>query len=99
MADSEEILTLKEVAIILRCSKAHVANVIAGRVKGLPDMPVIRMGRRVLVRRSALMEWLQVAENAGEKCSGDRWYYSGGSVFSANDAQKEKRAKKATSTR
>ncbi len=53
----DEILTVSEVAAELRCSKAHVYAVIAGRVIGVSGLPVIRMGRRKLVRRSTLEQW------------------------------------------
>lgn len=53
------ILTLKEVAQILRCSKAHVANVINGNVKGLPRLAHLAVGRRKLVRREWLNQWME----------------------------------------
>src|SRR5690348_14325631 len=53
------ILTLKEVAQILRCSKAHVANVINGNVKGLPRLAHLAIGRRKLVRREWLNQWME----------------------------------------
>lgn len=59
----DEILTVSEVAADLRCSKAHVHNLIAGRVRGLPPLPAIHLGRRSLVRRESLNAWLQLNEN------------------------------------
>ena len=35
--NTSSILTVKEVADILRCSKAHVHNAILGKVHGLPE--------------------------------------------------------------
>ena len=61
----DEILTAAEVAAELRCSKAHVYNAIAGKVEGVSALPAICMGRRKLVRRSALEEWKKVNESAG----------------------------------
>jgi excisionase family DNA binding protein len=52
------VLTVREVAAELRCSKAHVHNIIAGKVHDLPPLPVLRIGRRVLVRQDALSRWL-----------------------------------------
>jgi excisionase family DNA binding protein len=52
------VLTVREVAAELRCSKAHVHNIIAGKVHDLPPLPVLRIGRRVLVRHDALSHWL-----------------------------------------
>ena len=44
---TEEILSALEVAKELRCSKAHVYNVMHGRVEGVLPLPSIPMGRRV----------------------------------------------------
>lgn len=51
------VLTVAEVAMDLRSSKAHVCNIIAGRVRGVTPLAVLRLGRRILVRRSTLEEW------------------------------------------
>jgi hypothetical protein len=53
----DEILTIPEVSIELRCSKAHVYNAINGKVAGVTRLPAIHMGRRKLVRRSSLEQW------------------------------------------
>lgn len=58
----DEILTVAEVAVELRCSKAHVHNAINGRLAGISPLPAIRMGRRKLVRRSALERWKRANE-------------------------------------
>ena len=58
----DEILSAVEVAQELRCSKAHVYNVILGRVGGVSALPAIIMGRRRLVRRSALEAWKRANE-------------------------------------
>ena len=55
----KDILNVAEVAEILRCSRNHVSNVLNGRVPGVPVMPHFTMGRRKLVRREWLIEWLQ----------------------------------------
>jgi excisionase family DNA binding protein len=57
IASLSEILTVAEVAAELRCSKAHVYNTIAGRIEGVSSLPAISMGRRKLVRRTALEQW------------------------------------------
>jgi excisionase family DNA binding protein len=54
-----ELLTLSEVAEMLHCSKAHVSNVVGGRVRECPPMPAVRLGRRRLVRRSSLEAWIE----------------------------------------
>ena len=38
MENSSDILTIHEVAKELRCSKAHVANALLGKIKGLPRL-------------------------------------------------------------
>jgi excisionase family DNA binding protein len=58
----DEILTVAEVAEELRCSKAHVHNCINGRVAGVSPLPAIHMGRRELIRRSALERWKRLNE-------------------------------------
>jgi len=62
MSPVDEILTVKEVAEELRCSKAHVCNAINGKVKGVSPLPAISMGRRKLVRRNSLEQWKQANE-------------------------------------
>jgi len=67
------VLTLTEVARELRCSKAHLHNIIAGRVRGLPPLPVLRLGRRLLIRADALMQWmlsLEAHEAEGQRLTG-----------------------------
>lgn len=56
--DFPEIMTVTEVALRLRCSKAHVCNAINGKVKGVTQLPAVNMGRRKLIRSSAFMAWL-----------------------------------------
>ena len=59
------LLTLTEVARELRCSKAHVSNLIARRVRHSSPLPVVQLGRRELVRREALDAWIRANEQAG----------------------------------
>jgi hypothetical protein len=54
MAQSSEILNIAEVALLLRCSKAHVCKAINGQVPGISRLPAISMGRRKLIRRQSL---------------------------------------------
>jgi excisionase family DNA binding protein len=63
-----DILTIEEVAGELRCSKAHVYNLVAGKIKGVPPLPVIALGRRRLVRRSTLENW---------KCGNEKVFTNG----------------------
>jgi len=63
-----EVLTVTEVATLLRCSKAHVCNAINGKVNSVTALPAISMGRRKLVRRESLAAWL--AQNDGTIANG-----------------------------
>jgi hypothetical protein len=59
-----DLLTLTEVAKLLHCSKAHICNVVAGRVPGCPPIPAVTLGRRKLVRRVSLVLWIESNEQA-----------------------------------
>jgi excisionase family DNA binding protein len=61
---SDRVLTIAEVACELRCSKSHVSKVIRGEVVGVSALPAIEMGRRKLVRQSALEQWKQANERS-----------------------------------
>jgi len=57
-----DLLTIAEVAKLLHCSKAHICNLVAGRVHGCAPMPALRLGRRLLVRRQTLALWMEHTE-------------------------------------
>jgi excisionase family DNA binding protein len=59
MENVVDILTIEEVAEVLRCSKAHVQNAIRGKLRGLPRLMHFAMGRRKLVRREWLQQWVE----------------------------------------
>jgi excisionase family DNA binding protein len=59
-----QILTLPEAAQLLRCSKAHLSNLLNGRVPGARPLPHVSVGRRKLIRRESLEQWLDDAETA-----------------------------------
>lgn len=59
-----DVLTIKEAAVVLRCSKAHLQNLLAGRIRGTPPLPFIPIGRRKLIRRDSLLRWMERVENA-----------------------------------
>jgi Helix-turn-helix domain len=63
MSDRPPILTLNEAAKFLRCSKAHLSNVVNGKVPSLPPFPCIQIGRRKLVRKESLMRWVESVES------------------------------------
>ncbi len=59
MENTSNILTIKEVASILRCSKTHALNVLEGKVRGLPRLAHLSLGRRKVVRKDWLDEWME----------------------------------------
>lgn len=64
-----DVLTIKELAVKIRCSRAHAANVLNGKVPGVPALPHIQVGRRKLIRRRSLEQWLDEIERGGDgKC-------------------------------
>jgi excisionase family DNA binding protein len=60
------VLTVAEVALELRCSKAHVHNLINGKVRGTDPLPAVKIGRRCLVRRSSLAAWIEATERCND---------------------------------
>jgi len=54
-----DILTVREVAAILRYSKAHVTNVKSGKVAGIERLTHLGAGRRKLVRGDWLEHWME----------------------------------------
>jgi len=56
--DLPAVLTLDEAARFLRVSKATASNLARGKVRGVKPLPVVRVGRRVIVRRESLLDWL-----------------------------------------
>jgi hypothetical protein len=62
MVKDEHILTINDVAAILPCSKTHVSHVLAGKIAGIPRLTHIAMGRRKLVRREWLNQWMETSK-------------------------------------
>jgi len=58
----QKILTIKEVADQLRCSKTHVQHAVSGRLPGVPRLAHVSMGRRKLVRSDWLQDWLEASK-------------------------------------
>jgi excisionase family DNA binding protein len=61
------IMNLAEAAKLVRCSRAHLCNVINGKVRGIPHLPTVRIGRRVLFRRESIEQWLRELEATGRE--------------------------------
>jgi excisionase family DNA binding protein len=62
-----KVLNLAEAARFVRCSRAHMCNIVNGKVPGIPRLPSVRVGRRVLFRRESLEQWLQEVEAGGAR--------------------------------
>lgn len=54
------VLTLNQAALYLQVSKAHLSNVINGKVSGVERLRFFRMGRRILIKREWIDQWLEV---------------------------------------
>jgi excisionase family DNA binding protein len=65
MMTGSHILTLAEAARFLRCSKSHLSNLLNGKVLGMPPLPVVRVGRRVLFVQESLEEFVRQVESVG----------------------------------
>ena len=63
MPDFPNLLTLRKVAGLLRCSKAQVGRVISGQAAGCQPIPAISLGRRKLVRKEVLLAWIEANEH------------------------------------
>jgi hypothetical protein len=65
----DQVLTVADVALVLRCSKAHVCKIINGQVKNTTPIPTISVGRRKVVRRQSLLRWMSDNEQGGRMAS------------------------------
>lgn len=81
------LLTLIEAARELRCSRSFLYKIQAGRVGGLPPLPLFRIGRKAFIRRNQLEGWIRSLEdrerevNYASGCFGvrdDTWEEIGG---------------------
>jgi excisionase family DNA binding protein len=61
MNGHSQVMTLKQTAKYLRISKAHLSNVINGKVAGVPPLRHARPGRRILIKREWADKWLEAA--------------------------------------
>lgn len=59
-----DLLTVLDVAKLLHCSKAHVSNLVAGKVHGCSRLPAVRLGRRTLIRPETFVAWVEQNETA-----------------------------------
>ena len=57
MSEKDPVLTPREVAEDLRCSKSQVYRLMTGNVTGVTILPHLALGRKKVVPRSVLEEW------------------------------------------
>jgi predicted DNA-binding transcriptional regulator AlpA len=57
MTNADPVLTAKEVAEDLRCSKSQVYRLMNGDVEGVSVLPHLALGRKKVVLRSMLEQW------------------------------------------
>jgi len=57
MSDFDPVLTAKEIAEDLRCSKSQVYRLMSGDVEGVTALPHLPLGRKKVVPRSILEQW------------------------------------------
>jgi len=61
------VLTLNQAAHYLRMSRAHLSNLINGRVPGVPRLRHARPGRRILIKREWADDWLEMAAQESQR--------------------------------
>jgi hypothetical protein len=62
--ERSQVMTLTQTATYLRISKAHLSNLLTGKVPGVPVLRHARPGRRILIRREWADQWLEAAAEA-----------------------------------
>ncbi len=63
MSTESSVMNLRQAAAYLQVSKAHLSNVIQGKVLGVPPVRSFRLGRRILIKREWIDDWLETAEH------------------------------------
>ena len=63
MQTESSVMNLRQAAAYLQVSRAHLSNVIQGKVFGVPPVRCFRVGRRVLIKREWIDEWLETADH------------------------------------
>jgi hypothetical protein len=62
------LLTREETMARLRLKAAHFSKLVNGKVKGLPPLPCVQIGRRQLFREESVQQWIIDVEKT-RKCS------------------------------
>ncbi len=65
--ECSQVLTLNQAADYLRMSKAHLSNLINGKLPGVPRLRHARPGPRILIKREWADEWLEMAAQESQR--------------------------------
>ncbi len=65
----EVLLERHEAMDRLRLKASHFSKIVNGKVKGLPRLKHVRLGRKLLFREDTLNQWIAEVESAS--CSAD----------------------------
>jgi excisionase family DNA binding protein len=60
------VMSLRQAASYLQVSKAHLSNVINGKVIGVRPIRSFRVGRRILIKRDWIDAWLEAQNSEPE---------------------------------
>ena len=55
---AEQLLDRKEAMAVIRLKAAHFSKLVNGKIKGLPPLACVRIGRRQLFRSETLRRWI-----------------------------------------
>src|SRR5215470_2633507 len=86
MDTMDHILTAKEIAVELRCSKAQVYRLMNGVVDGLTPLPSLPLGRRKVVMRSSFEAWKRANEHNRVTVAGESGSNAVDALNSRNNA-------------
>jgi len=67
-----EIMDIKAAATYLGVSRSHLSHILAGKVPGVPAIPHVRAGRRALIRRAVIDQWIVEQEQGTAPAGGVR---------------------------
>ena len=59
-----EIMDIRAAANYLGVSRSHLSHILAGKVPGVPAIPHVRAGRRALIRRTVIDQWILEQEQS-----------------------------------
>lgn len=59
-----EIMDIRAAANYLGVSRSHLSHILAGKVPGVPAIPYVRAGRRALMRRTVIDQWVLEQEQS-----------------------------------